>query len=220
LTDEEKTLYLRCGSPGYVAPELLDDRGYDTQADTFSAGVIMYVMLTGRPLFRGDNISEILEKNKNCQFEFPKQYWDQISPVAKDLVQAMLKNDPNERVTASQALQHEWFKPNEDVIDNVIKIDVEEFKVRDERPGEKATHNPMVTVTPVMAGRKLNTNVPESPFLTSNNLTNLNNTPVMRKVMIDDTNKQRVQIGGITIIRPGQAADSKPVNKLGLPEIP
>ena len=43
-------------------------------------------MLTGRPLFRGDNINEILEKNKDCILDFPKKYWDQISPQAKDLV--------------------------------------------------------------------------------------------------------------------------------------
>lgn len=94
LTEEEKTLYLRCGSPGYVAPELLDDRGYDTQADVFSAGVIMYVMLTGRPLFRGDNVNEILEKNKTCQLEFPAKYWDHISAEAKDLAEGMLRSDP------------------------------------------------------------------------------------------------------------------------------
>lgn len=109
LSEDEKILYLRCGSPGYVAPELLDDRGYDTQADVFSAGVIMYVMLTGRPLFRGNNVTEILEKNKNCILEFPQQYWDKISEDAKNLVQGLLKADPNERLTAAQALQHDWF---------------------------------------------------------------------------------------------------------------
>ena len=66
-------------------------------------------MLTGRPLFRGDNINEILEKNKDCILDFPQKYWDQISPQAKDLVQGMLKQNPEERLNAAQALKHEWF---------------------------------------------------------------------------------------------------------------
>lgn len=100
LTDHEKILYFRCGSPGYVAPELLEDKGYDTGADIFSAGVIMYVMLTGVPLFRGDGISDTLEKNKNCQLEFPERYWSKISPEARFLVEGMLKKNPYERLTA------------------------------------------------------------------------------------------------------------------------
>ena len=80
-------LKLRCGSPGYVAPELLEDVGYEQKADIFSAGVILYVLLTGRPAFRGYNINEILIKNKKCEVEYPAKYWENISDKAKDLVQ-------------------------------------------------------------------------------------------------------------------------------------
>ena len=71
----------------------------------------------------------------------------------------------------------------------MIELNVEEFKVRDETAEQIIKNNPLVTVTPVMAGRTLQTNVPESPFLTSNNLTNLNNTPVMRKVTVDESQR-------------------------------
>ena len=53
-TDDKLTL--RCGSPGYVATELLKDEGYDMGADVYSTGVIMHVLLCGRPAFRGFNI--------------------------------------------------------------------------------------------------------------------------------------------------------------------
>lgn len=87
---EGERLTLRCGSPGYVGPELLEEVGYDTKVDIFSVGVILYVLLSGRPAFRGFNINEILVKNKKCEIEYPPKYWDKISDKAKDLVQKML----------------------------------------------------------------------------------------------------------------------------------
>ena len=67
---------MRCGSPGYVAPELLREEGYNCQADVFSAGVIFYVILTGRPLFKGSTLKEIHEKNKKCDYSFVDRQWE------------------------------------------------------------------------------------------------------------------------------------------------
>jgi serine/threonine protein kinase len=168
VADGEK-LFLRCGSPGYVAPELLGDCGYNESADVFSSGVIMYVMLTGRPVFRGDNVDEILEKNKNCEFDYPERYWSNISAQAKDLVGKLLIKEPELRITAAQALEHPWFHMEFGEDSRAILTD--DFIFRDERDnnlGGSAAKNFLVTATPIMAGRKLTDTAPETPFLTSN----------------------------------------------------
>jgi serine/threonine protein kinase len=64
-------LKMRCGSPGYVAPEILNDIGYGCKADIFSAGIILYILLTGKFVFSGRNYKEILVKNKDCAVPFP-----------------------------------------------------------------------------------------------------------------------------------------------------
>lgn len=97
---------MRCGSPGYVAPEILNDLGYDCKADIFSAGIILYILLTGKFVFSGRNYKEILLKNKECLVPYPPQYWHKISSDAKDLVQKMLTKSPDNRLTALEALKH------------------------------------------------------------------------------------------------------------------
>mmetsp|Transcript_20843 Transcript_20843/g.32156 ORF Transcript_20843/g.32156 Transcript_20843/m.32156 type:complete len:268 (-) Transcript_20843:1852-2655(-) len=125
-------LKLRCGSPGYVAPELLEESGYGIKADIFSAGVILYVLLTGRPVFRGYNINDILIKNKNCDVEYPAKYWDKISEKAKSLVQKMLAKNPKDRITAGEALTHEWFHQDEAEMNNEV-IDFKETLLEEEK---------------------------------------------------------------------------------------
>ena len=110
LTEPNQKLYMRCGSPGYVAPELLQEKGYNCQADVFSVGVIFYIILTGRPLFKGNTPDEILEKNMKCVYEFNDRQWESITPSAKDLVTKLLIEDPDERITTKQALEHPWFQ--------------------------------------------------------------------------------------------------------------
>ena len=75
-------LKMKCGSPGYVAPEILNNHTYDTQVDIFSAGIILYILLTGKFVFNGKTYEEILLKNKECKISFPQCYWNKISPDA------------------------------------------------------------------------------------------------------------------------------------------
>jgi len=101
----------RCGTPGYVAPEILTAgtrAGYCNQVDVFSAGVTLYVMLSGYEPFYGETEKELVEANKSAEIAYPKSDWAKISPEALDLVKQMLKKDPSDRISAKEALQHPW----------------------------------------------------------------------------------------------------------------
>ncbi len=101
----------RCGSPGYVAPEILKARageGYFNQVDMFSAGVTLYLMLCGYEPFYGETEKELINSNKMANVDFPDSEWSKISPEAKDLVVQMLKMEPKDRISADDALEHPW----------------------------------------------------------------------------------------------------------------
>ena len=109
LKSPDQKLYRPCGSAGYVSPELIREQGYNCSTDIFSAGVIFSEMLTGRPLFKGSNPDSIFEKVINMQLDYPQAIWQHISEEALDLVKKMLAEDVNERITAEDALRHDWF---------------------------------------------------------------------------------------------------------------
>ena len=120
----------RCGSPGYVAPEILmakAGQGYGNQVDVFSAGVTLYLMLCGYEPFYGENEKELIQANKHAEVDFPRSEWGRISPEARDLVGQMLKADPTERITAKDALEHDWIvrleqKHKNSRVENTIAI--------------------------------------------------------------------------------------------------
>ena len=95
----------KCGSPGYVAPEMLYNFRYDNKIDIFSAGVIMYILLSGKHPFEARNITNILQKNIECKFSVNKK----ISEGATEILKFMMEPDPDLRPTASQILEHPWF---------------------------------------------------------------------------------------------------------------
>lgn len=116
--DVPEYLFKRCGTPGFVAPEVInapsnENIHYSPQCDIFSAGVIFYILLTERSPFDGKSFKEILQKNKNCKIDFknPKL---RKNKAALDLLQRMLETDPERRLTAKEALAHKFFTDVED----------------------------------------------------------------------------------------------------------
>ncbi|XP_065427221.1 calcium/calmodulin-dependent protein kinase type 1B-like isoform X1 [Chrysemys picta bellii] len=97
-----------CGTPGYVAPELLEQKPYGKAVDSWALGVISYILLCGYPPFYDDNDSELFAQILKGEFEFDSPYWDDISDSAKDFIRQLLQRDPEMRYTCEQALQHPW----------------------------------------------------------------------------------------------------------------
>lgn len=97
-----------CGTPGYVAPEVLTGRGYDKGVDVWSLGVILYILLCGFPPFYNENQAALFEQIKRGSYDFPEPYWSKVSDNAKDLVRKMMTVDPKKRFTIDQCLAHPW----------------------------------------------------------------------------------------------------------------
>lgn len=104
----EQCLLTQCGTPGYVAPEILHGVAYGTKADMWSLGVITYILLGGYPPFIEQNQRELFKKIKKGQYEFHPEYWGGISAGGKDLISKLLTVHPNKRISANEALRSNW----------------------------------------------------------------------------------------------------------------
>jgi len=104
ILNSETMMQTACGTPGYVAPEILEVQPYDKQVDAWSLGVITYILLCGFPPFYDENNAALFASIKEGKFDFPSPYWDNISEEAKDFIQCLLKVDPAERMPCGQVL--------------------------------------------------------------------------------------------------------------------
>jgi len=108
ILGEESMASTACGTPYYVAPEVLLAQGYREEVDMWSIGVITYFLLAGFPPFMAESLPEIVELIVKCDYNFPAPYWNEVSAEAKDFVKKLLVIKTEDRMTAAGALEHPW----------------------------------------------------------------------------------------------------------------
>eukprot|EP00298_Acanthocystis_sp_HF-20_P017065 c21659_g4_i4.p1 GENE.c21659_g4_i4~~c21659_g4_i4.p1 ORF type:complete len:462 (+),score=172.67 c21659_g4_i4:102-1487(+) len=128
IVDDTKPLTATCGTPEYVAPEILDEKPYGIQSDMWSCGVIIYILLCGFPPFYGETESEMFDKICAAQYSFPSPYWDLVSDEAKSIIESLLVLDPTKRLTAATALEHPWLKHTTESLSVDLSIALNEIK--------------------------------------------------------------------------------------------
>lgn len=111
-----RVLRQKCGTPSYVAPEVIAGKPYDQAADMWSLGVVAFFVQGGYPPFVDFHSRQgMFQKILRGEFEFHETDWSGVSDQAKDFIRALLTVDPNQRMTASEALFHPWILAGDSV---------------------------------------------------------------------------------------------------------
>lgn len=111
----DEVLYELCGTPGYLAPELLRaalceaSEGYGMAVDMWACGVVMYTLLAGFPPFWHRRQYQMLRSIMEGKYAFRSPEWNSITEAPKDLIRRLLNMEPNNRIDAKSALKHEFF---------------------------------------------------------------------------------------------------------------
>jgi len=129
VATSSNSLKTQCGTPNYVAPEILNGQLYGTQVDNWSLGVILFTLLGGYLPFDAAQTRILYRNIRNGNYEFKKIFWKDVSNDAKNLIQRLLTVDAKKRITSEQALKHKWIlKKSEKLEKSDLGANLEEFK--------------------------------------------------------------------------------------------
>ena len=139
-----------CGTPSYVAPEILEQsnhRRYTRAVDVWSLGVVLYICLCGFPpfsdeLYSPENPYTLSQQIKAGRFDYPSPYWDPVSDAALDLIDRMLTVSVDKRISIDECLEHPWttgeeINPNDSTDGLTGRIQNLDFKHR--KPNRERT---------------------------------------------------------------------------------
>ena len=130
-----------CGTPGYVAPEVLNGKGYGASVDVWSIGITLYILLCGFPPFYNEDNAALFEEIKKGEFEYPSPYWDDISDMAKDLISQILEVDAGKRITIDGILAHPWVTGDDTPRTELANVQEKIKKLNATRKLKKATYS-------------------------------------------------------------------------------
>ena len=149
IIGEESFTTTLCGTPSYVAPEILEDskhRRYTRAVDVWSLGVVLYICLCGFPpfsdeLYSKENPYTLTQQIKAGRFDYPSPYWDSVGDPALDLIDRMLTVDVEKRYSIDDCLAHPWtmqkpINPNDStdgLVGGIAGLDFSKRKIARER---------------------------------------------------------------------------------------
>ncbi len=132
FTGEMQFTNTLCGTPSYVAPEVLTKKGYTSKVDLWSAGVILYVCLCGFPPF-SDQLGppSLKEQILQAKYAFYSPYWDKIDDSVLHLISNLLVLNPDERYNIDEALNHPWF--NDIQQQSSVSLELQRLQITDNK---------------------------------------------------------------------------------------
>lgn len=104
------------GSPLYMAPEIIKKLPYDSSVDIWAIGVLCYIMLSGKPPFKGKSKDEIFAQITTKNISYSSDVWKSTSPEAQNFCRKLLIRDPKKRADAESLIKDEWIIKNIDDI--------------------------------------------------------------------------------------------------------
>ncbi|KAM6158506.1 serine/threonine-protein kinase 33 [Rhynchocyon petersi] len=150
----EAMLQTTCGTPIYMAPEVINAHDYSRQCDIWSIGVIMYILLCGEPPFLASSEEKLFELIRKGELHFEDPVWNSISNCAKSALKQLMKVDPAHRITAKELLDAQWITGN--ALSSARPINVlemmKEWKNNPESDEENMTDQKKSTQENVKAG--------------------------------------------------------------------